>query len=90
MSKTSAAFQIKIMRDALAQGIMPYVTLRGQTERYPVRAVKNHGHSLTLTLDRAGGHLILDPEEMQSVWVPQLPAKPTPEDESIYEVRVDD
>jgi hypothetical protein len=90
MSKTAAAYKLKTMRAALAQDIVPHVRLRGMPTSQAVRSVTNHGHSLTLTLDRGAGFLIVDPTDVMAVWLPRLPEKPQPEDESQFESNVDD
>jgi hypothetical protein len=89
--KTSSAYKLKIMKGAIYGGIVPFVTLRGQTERLGVTKVTNHQHSISLHIQRGGGILIVDPDDILSLWVPQLPDAKRPEDDdALYEVRVDD
>lgn len=90
--KTSASFKIKMIRDALAQGIGPKITLRDDTEGvFSVAAVRNHGHSLMIEIARGGGFIVIDPDDILTVWLPKLPEKIDPDaDDKPFEVNIDE
>lgn len=72
--KTTSTFKLRLIEQSIKASIAVKVHLRGDREAVGVSDMKSHGHTVLLTLDRNGGFVAVEPDDIISVWVPKLPA----------------
>lgn len=72
--KTSTSFKLRTITRALKAGMRPKVTIAGVAAEYAVADLRNLNHSVVLELDRHGGFLTVDPEDITTVWVKAQPS----------------
>lgn len=70
--KAGTAYKLKLAYDAIKKGIPASVTIRG-VGSYPVTAIRDAKHTITLTLADHKGFIAVDPDDIVSVWVHDLP-----------------
>jgi hypothetical protein len=73
--KTSTTYKIQLIQRAIKDGQKPEIMLRGSDLTYKVEALRNRGHSLEITIDRRGGVLAIDPDDILVARFVSLPAR---------------
>ncbi|HIV77303.1 MAG TPA: hypothetical protein H9899_07245 [Candidatus Sphingomonas excrementigallinarum] len=71
--KTSSTYKLQRLTAALKVGEKPLVTIRGDVSPHRVQRLRNKQHSVELTLEKNGGFLIVDPDDILSVLVRSQP-----------------
>lgn len=73
--KTSSTYKLQRLAAALAAGEKPTVMVRGEVTPNRVQRLRNKQHSIELTLEKNGGFLIVDPDDILSVLVRSQPSR---------------
>lgn len=73
--KTSSTYKIQRLTAAITAGEKPQVMIRGDATAHRVQRLRNKGHSIELTLEKNGGFLIVDPDDILSVLVRSEPTR---------------
>jgi hypothetical protein len=71
--KATTAWKLRLAESARKKELAVRMRVRGFSDELLVKEIRNLQHTVLLTLDRNGGFVAVDPDDIASVWVPALP-----------------
>ena len=71
--KTSSTYKLQRLSAAIKVGEKPLVTIRGDPEPLRIQRLRNKQHSVELALEKNGGFLIVDPDDILAILVRSQP-----------------
>lgn len=75
--KTTSSYKIKLIEEALKESIDVRVTVRGDGSR-DVSSLVNIQHTVLLYLGGSTNAIAVDPDEIMTVWVREVPSSLKP------------
>ncbi|MCG7348868.1 hypothetical protein [Sphingomonas sp. ACRSK] len=71
--KTSSTYKLQRLSAAIKVGEKPQVIIRGEATSHRIQRLRNKQHSVELALEKNGGFLIVDPDDILAILVRSQP-----------------